>query len=132
MTKIPNTELSSTIHDPIDSLDSKEAINVMLSSHILGLSYIEKKIEKIDQITTRIFQYLKNNTSGRLVYVGAGTSARIAVQDGVELTPTFGWPKERLAFIVAGDDKALLEAVEGAEDNIKMAKCMVNTKKVNT
>jgi N-acetylmuramic acid 6-phosphate etherase len=33
---------------------------------------------------------------GRLVHAGAGASGRLAVQDGVELHPTFGWPRERL------------------------------------
>jgi N-acetylmuramic acid 6-phosphate etherase len=54
--------------------------------------------------------------SGRLIYVGAGTSGRIGVQDGVELTPTFNWPQERLVFILAGGDDAILQSVEGAED----------------
>src|ERR1700716_2668577 len=39
---------------------------------------------------------------GRLVYVGAGTSGRIAVQDGAELGPTYDWPAERLGFVVGG------------------------------
>ena len=55
--------------------------------------------------------------SGRLVYVGAGTSGRIGVQDGVELTPTFNWPQERLLFILAGGEDAVLRSVEGAEDS---------------
>lgn len=54
---------------------------------------------------------------GRLIYVGAGTSGRIGVQDGVELTPTFNWPQERLLFILAGGDDAVLQSVEGAEDS---------------
>jgi len=55
--------------------------------------------------------------NGRLVYAGAGTSARLGVQDGVELVPTFGWPRERLGFLVAGGMAALTIAVEGAEDD---------------
>jgi N-acetylmuramic acid 6-phosphate etherase len=54
---------------------------------------------------------------GRLVYVGAGTSGRIAAQDGAELSPTFGWPQERLVFAIAGGPAALLKSVEGAEDD---------------
>jgi N-acetylmuramic acid 6-phosphate etherase len=53
---------------------------------------------------------------GRLIYAGAGTSARIAVQDGAELLPTFGWPADRVAFVVAGGETALLRPVENAED----------------
>ena len=55
--------------------------------------------------------------SGRIAYAGAGTSGRIGVQDGVELTPTFGWPEDRLAFFLAGGSDAMIRAVEGAEDD---------------
>jgi N-acetylmuramic acid 6-phosphate etherase len=54
---------------------------------------------------------------GRLVYVGAGTSARIGVQDGAELFPTFNWPREQVVFIIAGGEGALLRAIENAEDS---------------
>ena len=56
-------------------------------------------------------------TSGRLIYTGAGTSGRLAVLDGVELGPTFGWPADRLFYCLAGGEKALVRSVEGAEDN---------------
>ena len=55
--------------------------------------------------------------TGRLVYVGAGTSGRVAVQDGAELTPTFNFPSERLVFLMAGGLQALVASVEGAEDD---------------
>lgn len=55
--------------------------------------------------------------SGRLIYAGAGTSGRIGVQDGVELGPTYGWPKERMIFLMAGGQAAFMQAVEGAEDD---------------
>jgi N-acetylmuramic acid 6-phosphate etherase len=54
---------------------------------------------------------------GRLVYVGAGTSGRIAVQDGAELRPTYDWPSDRLVFVMAGGIQAVLQSVEGAEDD---------------
>src|SRR5690242_8216854 len=55
---------------------------------------------------------------GRIVYVGAGTSGRVAVQDGAELMPTFAWPKERIRFIVAGGEAAFVTSIEGAEDDV--------------
>src|SRR3546814_9603374 len=58
------------------------------------------------------------SSQGRLIYVGAGTSGRVAVQDGVELTPTFGWPQERLLYLLAGGLPALVESAEGAEDDV--------------
>src|SRR5256714_10339384 len=55
---------------------------------------------------------------GRLVYVGAGTSGRLAVQDGAELMPTFSWPLERLLLVMAGGANALTRSIEGAEDKV--------------
>jgi len=63
--------------------------------------------------------------AGRLVYAGAGTSGRLAVQDGVELTPTYNWPSDRLVFLVAGGTGALMRSVEGAEDNVDVARAEV-------
>jgi N-acetylmuramic acid 6-phosphate etherase len=54
---------------------------------------------------------------GRIVYVGAGTSGRVAVQDGAELMPTFAWPNERVRFVVAGGESAFVTSIEGAEDD---------------
>ena len=58
---------------------------------------------------------------GRLIYAGAGTSGRIAVQDGVELGPTFGWPEARVAYALAGGRAALVGSVELAEDDAEGA-----------
>src|SRR5437016_5044274 len=54
---------------------------------------------------------------GRIVYAGAGTSGRIGVQDGTELSPTFDWPADRVVFAMAGGLDALVRSAEGAEDN---------------
>ena len=53
---------------------------------------------------------------GRLIYTGAGASGRLAVQDGVELHPTFGWPHERLIYLLAGGDTAVIR-VEPARNS---------------
>src|ERR1700730_17648982 len=58
---------------------------------------------------------------GRLVYVGAGPSGRLAVQDGSELVPPFSWQQERLLLFIAGGRNALLQSVEGAEDAVDQA-----------
>lgn len=62
---------------------------------------------------------------GRIAYAGAGTSGRIGVQDGVELTPTFGWPETRLVFLMAGGPAALMKTQEGAEDDRDAARADV-------
>jgi len=55
--------------------------------------------------------------SGRLIYMGAGTSGRLGVLDASECPPTFGVPPEQVVGLIAGGDSALRNAVEGAEDN---------------
>ncbi len=62
---------------------------------------------------------------GRLIYAGAGSAGRLAVLDGVELWPTFSWPPERLAFLLAGGEAALVRSVEGAEDDVAAAEAAV-------
>jgi N-acetylmuramic acid 6-phosphate etherase len=54
---------------------------------------------------------------GRLIYLGAGTSGRLATLDAAELPPTFAWPPERARAVMAGGAPALTMAVEGAEDD---------------
>src|SRR3974390_2794774 len=54
---------------------------------------------------------------GRLVYAGAGTSGRIAVQVATEFPPPCDWPANRLVFAVAGGTDALVRSAEQAEDN---------------
>src|SRR6202030_2935254 len=54
---------------------------------------------------------------GRLFYVGAGTSGRLAALDAAELPPTFGTPARTVQAVIAGGRRALTHAVEGAEDN---------------
>ncbi|MGD0962925.1 MAG: N-acetylmuramic acid 6-phosphate etherase [Candidatus Acidiferrales bacterium] len=56
-------------------------------------------------------------SGGRLLYVGAGTSGRLAVLDAAECPPTFGMPPRMVQAIIAGGSKALRHAVEDAEDS---------------
>lgn len=54
---------------------------------------------------------------GRLIYIGAGTSGRLGVLDASECPPTFSVPPETVIGLIAGGDRALREAIEGAEDD---------------
>jgi len=58
---------------------------------------------------------------GRLIYVGAGTSGRLGVLDAAECTPTFGVPRDKVIAVIAGGRRALVESVEGAEDDVEQA-----------
>lgn len=57
-------------------------------------------------------------SGGRLIYIGAGTSGRLAVLDASECPPTFGTPPRMVQGIIAGGRRALRHAVEGAEDSV--------------
>ena len=56
-------------------------------------------------------------SGGRLIYVGAGTSGRLGVLDASECLPTFGVSVEQVFGIIAGGERALTKAIEGAEDD---------------
>jgi N-acetylmuramic acid 6-phosphate etherase len=53
---------------------------------------------------------------GRLLFLGAGTSGRLGVQEAAECPPTFGTPQGRIRGVMAGGRRAVFRAVEGAED----------------
>ena len=54
---------------------------------------------------------------GRLIYAGAGTSIRVAVQDGSELPATFGMAEEKIAYLIAGGRNAMFDTLADAEDD---------------
>lgn len=72
-------------------------------------------LPQIASAATRIADALR--AGGRLLYVGAGTSGRLAMLDAAECPPTFGTRPEQVQAVLAGGVRALAEAVEGAEDD---------------
>jgi len=114
-----NTITTETLPTPdqyIDLLDNNIALSLMLRNQSEAIEAVRQSLPSIEKAVSEIFNTLSNNKKSRIIYVGAGTSARIAVQDGVELYPTFNWPKKRISYIIAGGDKALTRSIEGAED----------------
>ena len=93
----------------------EQALGAMLDSQAAALAAVRDAIPALSTAIGAASVRLRGH--GRLVYAGAGASARLAVQDGVELYPTFGWPHERLATLIAGGPPALTRSVEGAEDD---------------
>jgi len=75
----------------------------------------ERIAHAVDQIADRLAH------GGRLFYVGAGTSGRIAMLDASELQPTYGIGPDLVRVIMAGGERAFLHAVEGAEDDEEAA-----------
>jgi N-acetylmuramic acid 6-phosphate etherase len=76
---------------------------------------VEAVLPQIVDAVARIADTLRRG--GRLVYVGAGTSGRLAVLDAAECPPTFGTDPRQVQAVLAGAPRALTEAVEGAEDD---------------
>jgi len=99
----------------LDAWALASAMEAMWEGQLAAVAAIGRALPAITAATTAAEQALGDR--GRLIYVGAGTSARVAVQDGAELTPTFAWPQERLRFIIAGGESAFAASVEGAEDD---------------
>ena len=69
---------------------------------------------------------------GRIIYVGAGTSGRIAAQDAAECPTTFSAPPEWVEVVMAGGAKALVHSVEGAEDEPAKASADLKARKVSS
>lgn len=99
----------------LDRWPSPVAVQAMLEGQMSAVAALQSQVGAIAAAADAAARILRRG--GRLVYVGAGTSGRVAVQDGVELTPTYDWPGDRLLFLMAGGHGALMESVEGAEDD---------------
>jgi N-acetylmuramic acid 6-phosphate etherase len=100
----------------LDAWALASAMEAMWEGQLAAVAAIGRALPAMTAATEAAFEALGDH--GRLIYVGAGTSGRVAVQDGAELTPTFAWPQERLRFVVAGGEEAYTTSVEGAEDDI--------------
>jgi N-acetylmuramic acid 6-phosphate etherase len=74
--------------------------------------------EELPQISRAVAAIVKSQQGGgRLFYFGAGTSGRLGVLDASEMPPTYGVSPDRVQAYIAGGDRALRTAVEGAEDD---------------
>ena len=127
----PKTELLYQKSKPIDHLSLSQGLSLMFKEQKDAALEVKRSIKSIEHAIEAIYKHLTLNSKGRLIYVGAGTSARIGVQDGVELFPTFNWPKERLDFIIAGGINALLNSIENAEDDTRSAEKIVEDKLIS-
>ena len=112
--------------DQMNSLEIATLMNDVTSDVTAG---IEKALPEIARAIDGIVDRLKKG--GRLIYMGAGTSGRLGVLDASECPPTFGVSPEVVQGIIAGGDKALRNASEGAEDNRELAVEDLKAKNVN-
>jgi N-acetylmuramic acid 6-phosphate etherase len=109
----------------IDAWDTASAIEAMWEGQISAIAALRQALPAITDAANAAAERLRIGR-GRLIYAGAGTSGRVAVQDGAELPPTFDWPQERISFLMAGGDGAFTRSIEGAEDDVADAKARVD------
>ena len=94
---------------------------------------IAKIIPQIEVLVTAAVD--KMLAGGRLFYIGAGTSGRLAIVDASECPPTFGVSPDLVIGIIAGGKKAMTQPVEFAEDSATqgwedLSKHSINSKDV--
>lgn len=111
-----STEEFSPRFAQVDAWPTTDAVGAMLEGQMAAAAAVQSQVEGIAGAAEAAALRL-GNPEGRIIYVGAGTSGRLAVLDGVELGPTFDWPSGRVAYLLAGGIDALLSSVEGAEDH---------------
>jgi N-acetylmuramic acid 6-phosphate etherase len=109
------TERISSRYAELDSWPTSDMVAAMYEGQLAAAAAVRPTLSAIAKAVDDAVPALRQG--GRIVYVGAGTSGRIGVQDGTELTPTFDWPAERVVFLMAGGLGALVQSVEGAEDS---------------
>jgi N-acetylmuramic acid 6-phosphate etherase len=114
-----DTERASPRYSDIDVWAPVDIAEAMIEGQFAAVAAVRAARNALLQAALAAAERLRKG--GRLVYVGAGTSGRLAVQDGAELVPTFSWPQERLLLLIAGGRNALLRSVEGAEDAVDQA-----------
>jgi N-acetylmuramic acid 6-phosphate etherase len=124
-----STERSSPRYSSIDVWHAEDIAESIVESQFAAVAAVMAARKEIAAAVVAMHARLEHG--GRLIYVGAGTSGRLAVQDGAELAPTFGWPQERLVLIIAGGEKALLRSVEGAEDDAEEGGRLINQHEVD-
>ena len=107
-----------------DRWPTEEALGAMLDNQLGAFFAVRQALPALTAAARAAAARLRT-AEGRLVYVGAGASGRLAVQDGVELYPTFGWPHERLLYLMAGGEAALVRSLEGAEDDALAARALI-------
>jgi N-acetylmuramic acid 6-phosphate etherase len=110
-----STEDISPRYLDLDTWSAGEQVAALHDGQVEAVAAVRPALAAIGLAVEAAAERLRQG--GRIIYAGAGTSARIGVQDGAELLPTFSWPADRVAFVIAGGEAALLRAVENAEDS---------------
>ena len=124
------TERHSPRYSAIEAWNPGDILEAMIEGQFAAVAAVRAARPSLEEAALAIEPRLRDG--GRLAYAGAGTSGRLAVQDGAELMPTFSWPRERLLLLIAGGREALVQSVEGAEDESEEAIRLVRRYEMET
>ncbi len=125
---LPITEKRNLRSANIDELSTFQIVDLINSEDTLVPSAVAKERKRIAVAIDLIVERFRKG--GRLFYVGAGTSGRLGVLDASECPPTFGVRPSLVQGIIAGGRRALVRAIEGAEDRADDGAEAINRKQV--
>ncbi|WP_011582182.1 MULTISPECIES: N-acetylmuramic acid 6-phosphate etherase [Chelativorans] len=114
-----HTESTGDRYRDLELAPDGELLRMMLDGQKNAFSAVSDALPALESALAAMVKRLRGS-AGRLFYVGAGTSGRLAVLDALELGPTFSWPDERLVLLLAGG-LGLAGVAEAAEDDIHAA-----------
>lgn len=103
----------------LDTMDGTAIASLMNQQDYGVVEAVGKAVPVVGRVIEETASRMRDG--GRLLYLGAGTSGRLGVLDASECPPTFGVPEALVCGMIAGGDRALRHAIEGAEDNGDMA-----------
>jgi len=109
------TEQLNPLSADLDTKSSLEIVRIINSEDAKVAAAVERALPQIAKAVDWIASSLANG--GRLIYVGTGTSGRIAALDASECPPTFDTDPKLVQFVIAGGEKALASAIEADEDS---------------
>lgn len=99
----------------LDKMSAREIVRLMNEEEAAVLRALEEAEDPLAKVVEKAATAYQKG--GRIVYVGAGTSGRLAVMDAAEMPPTFGIPSDRFVAVIPGGMEAMIQAVEMAEDD---------------
>ena len=99
----------------LDRMTALEIVRLMNGEDRRVAGAVKRELPAIARAVDAIVAAMRGG--GRLIYVGAGSSGRMAVLDAAECPPTFGISRRRMRAFIAGGRRAITGAVEGAEDS---------------
>src|SRR3989337_2538609 len=103
------TERPSPRYSNLDLWEPTDVLDAMVEGQLAAVAAVRAVRPEIERAAIATEALLKEG--GRLIYAGAGTSGRLAVQDGAELMPTFSWPEDRLLLLMAGGQDAMTKGL---------------------